>query len=217
MSFNFDFDQFKNPKFWCQAATEAIGTMLWVLIASQGDSSALNWAISYVVLTCALEGGHFNGWITVMRMIEGKNLDPIKGVFWLLCQALGAYLSSHLAAGLGMTAPSVAALEIGNWKDGLKEMFAVSFFMFVYLQDNSADMPRSFNVALAMVVSFWFFPATVFFPARQFASFASGFWVALLWGAIGTVVAFFKHKFMSCEGSSNDEVVAAEEKEEIVA
>jgi hypothetical protein len=175
-----------------------LGSLLWIMVASQAGGDAWGWAISYVIVSHAFENNqHFNPAITLYKVLAKQSQDPIQGFFWLVMQILAAYVGGHLTAALGMTADSCAGFEIGSWKDGVQEMLAVAFYVWIHLQNadnDNSDMPSAVVSILSIVVAFWLAGDNAVFAAnRQFVAFNTNFWVAYLWGAVGSVVAAFKY------------------------
>lgn len=91
-------DQFKEAKFWRQAVNECLGTMFWILLSCNQAAAKQPFAIgiAYIIVKHAMacldgEGLHmFTPW-TMYKILENKHLNPLKGVFWILMQMLGAY------------------------------------------------------------------------------------------------------------------------------
>merc|ERR1739848_847852 len=106
----FNTKQLSEAKFWRQNINEFLGTMFWVMLSmnDKAGGNAYAMGITYIVVKHAMscfdsEGLHmFTPW-TLFKMAENKHLDPIKGLFWIGMQFLGAYVGGVLGGALGVT------------------------------------------------------------------------------------------------------------------
>lgn len=206
----FKTEQLTQMNFWTGCWKEFLGSLLWITVAAQAGGTPWAWGIAYVIVLHAFENkNHFTPAVTFYRAALGKQ-DPIQAFFWLLAQALGAFVAVHFATALGMTADSAAGFAINDWKNGVQEFLGVAFFVWIHLQnaDNEGgDMPKSVVTIISIVVAFQLAGSdSVFAANRQFAAFNTNFYVAYLWGAVGAIAAAFKYQWYTAENGeeSND-------------
>lgn len=213
----FNFQQFQESKFWSQAFTEFFGTIALIVVACNGGATAWAWAISYVVITTAF-GGHLNPAVTVYKIAEMKHLDPVKGVFWVFAQMLGAYVTVHVSTALGFTQDTAVVMDIKDWQSGLQCFIAVVFFLWFYNESKSGvdGMPSSIFLVLSIVASFWLGgDACLFAWSRGFTQAnIAGFWVAALWSSIAAAFTAFLWGWWHCEKAAPVEEAVEEKQEE---
>merc|ERR1712003_113997 len=156
-----DMEQFKEKKFWEQAFNEFLGSALWVVFLAQAGGSAYAVGISYVVLRAVFGECHWWSPWTLYRIVDQK-MDPVKGVFWIAMQILGAYVAGHVLKCLDMNAFAglAAAGDWGAWAANIKYLIAVMLvlhFFRMYNDDEQAfDMNRSFFMIFALAIFHWF-------------------------------------------------------------
>jgi len=218
MNMEFNLNQFTEQKFWSQAFTEFFGTIAWITVANNGGASAWSWAISYVVITTAF-CSHLNPAVTAFKIFEMKHLDPVKGVFWMIMQCLGAFVAIHIADALGFTADTAPSFDIKDWQSGLREFLAVVFFLWFYCECKRGvdGMPASIFLLLSIVATFWLGGANcVFAWSRGFTlAGVSSFWVSALWSTVAACFTAFLWNWWTCEKAAPvEEEQACEEKQE---
>lgn len=175
---------------------EALGTCVWIMLATAGDGSAWQWGVSFVVMiTFFGNSHHFNSYYTLYRMIGGERMNPVQGLCYLLCQFLGCFAAFQLSGAIGHGQDSMGDLDFGDgsWKTGLKEFIMVSLFLWLYLHAQGkaevGSMPGSLFVLFSVAVCFMWFPTGCFSYARCWTSLESvkGSAAHLVWGVAAVI------------------------------
>jgi len=200
------FMRFKEPAEIVKVATEAVASLLFIMVATAGGATVWSWGVSFVVVGCVFAGCHINSWITFYKMFCGK-MCPVQALFYIGAQMLGAFLAGKLSAALGMAVDSVAgtAFAIDNWQAGLQECIAISLFLWCFCHANSerfaGDMPKNIFVLLVVAVVFMFNANTVFSFSRCFMSMDSikACGPSMLWGAVACIMTHVKLVMMGFE------------------
>lgn len=198
-------DAFKGafePKNFRQYFEEALGTCVWIMLATAGGGTAWQWGVSFVVMVTFFGSSHhFNSYFTMYRMIGGDNrMNPVQGVCYLLCQFLGCFAAAKISSAIGHDADSFESLNFaaGSWKAGLQEFIMVSLFLWLYLHSQGktevGSMPSSLFVLFSVAICFMWSPKGCFSYARSWTSIEniknSG--ANLVWGLAAVVVTNVK-------------------------
>lgn len=215
----FNTKQLSESKFWRQNINEFLGTMFWVMLSMNETAAGNPYAlgITYIVVKHAMscfdsEGLHmFTPW-TLFKMLENKHLDPIKGLFWIGMQFLGAYVGGVLAGALGIklvadTGIANSFTGADNVAMGFRYFFAVSFLIqiFSHCSNNadSSDIPVSLMMVFGFAISTWFMGgfynlsfSTGFAYAHTENKLNANLWIEFVWTLIAVVVAWVKFTFV---------------------
>lgn len=191
-----------------QAFNELVGTMFWFLLANAAtEPSAWVAGVTYVVVRACMcacseaESVHLFTPYTLYKIAEMKNLDPLKGVFWILMQFLGTYLGNLLLGAMNFKAFSYTGLgEEWNWAVGFKFFFGTMFALHVFTMANSdrdIGIENSFFLIFGFAVLNWFGVATCNF-AYHFGDTSSigSIWITFVWTLIAVVVFWAKIRFL---------------------
>lgn len=195
-----DFDCFKDAAFWCKMVMEAVGTGLWILLATKAGGE-WGWGLSYAVISLSFPGHSFNTLTNWGSLIRG-DCDWLNFVMNFVFHFLGAICAQNLAPFIGLEADGDASHSLCFV--GANCAFSAEFYNFFFSSEfvglflytiftarSTTDMPASLWTVLLITVAFWLGGANfVFLPARlfnKFTNFASaGAWAALvcqLWAA----------------------------------
>jgi len=192
-----DVECFKDAKFWCNMVMEAVGTGLWILIATKADSQqAWGWGLSFAIISLAFPGHTFNTLTNWCAMLKGE-CDWLNFLITFVFHFLGAIAANALAPHIGLDADSTplhdlcfVGCENGAFTTKFYSFFFSSEFVGLFLYAiftarSKSDMPSSLWTVLLITVAFWLGGDNfVFLPARlfnKFTNFASaGAWAALV-------------------------------------
>ncbi|MFV0558022.1 MAG: MIP/aquaporin family protein [Enterococcus sp.] len=209
---------------------ELIGTFMLVFVGTgtvviaQGDTLTIGLAFGLTVTMMAyalgnVSGGHFNPAVTLAMLIN-KRLASKDGLFYILCQFIGASIASAFLAlfisATDLPMDSFGQTDFTTISAGLAFTFetVITFlFVFVILMVTSKKYGNSTMAPLAigLTLSFLIIVALNLTggslnPARSFgpAIFAGGsalthYWVYLLAPLLGAGIAAFTAQFMGSE------------------
>merc|ERR1712226_784340 len=85
---------------------EAVGTALWMIIATQAGGSGWAWGLSFVVISLAFPGYSFNGLTNFMGMLRGDQ-NMVRFIFSFVFHSFGAIAAHMLCPELGFGTPSL--------------------------------------------------------------------------------------------------------------
>lgn len=203
-----DFDSFKEAKGYMSLFCEIIASCLFILIGSNGGKdihSGFSWGIAFVVVRIVFSGAHVNSWITFYKIFTGQE-NLITGLFTFGAQFLGAFIAQCITAEtkFNLTEDKLVPFKIAEWQSGLKEMIALSLFLWCWLHSeagNTGAMPKSIFMILAVAVTFFFCNDTTFTMSRCFGTstniLAMGPYV--LWGFVAVVTTHVKRRILGLE------------------
>merc|ERR1711981_937911 len=193
----FGVDELSKPKFYVQAANECLGSLFWFVLASQADNAWIT-GISFILVQACM-GGDCHLWSpwTVFRIIQNKHMNPLKGLFWLIMQALGVFLGGLLAGALELEAANYASMT-WDLKEGFAFFIALSFALHAIdlaNGDKDTGIQRSFMIIFVFAILSWFGAASANF-SWEFAAFDAQFYVRFVWTILAAGFYWVKKEYL---------------------
>jgi len=187
-------DRLKQAGTYSRLLQEAVGTALWILVAS-AINSGWSWGLAFVVIDLAFDGTSKNTIINFKALLKGHT-DWLTFLITFLAHCLGAIAANAVAGPLGLAGDNATAslsflgangaFTLKFWEFWFsKEMIGLFLYTCFISRASGNDVPPAIWDVLMITVAFWLGGSSfIFFPARLFSTFgafaSAGAWATLI-------------------------------------